>query len=258
MVRGVPLLEQTAEQVARLIVDQFISRIGSPIVVHSDQGRNFDSDLFRAVCNLLEVARTRTTQPPTSNGQVVRYNRVILGLIRCHISGENDRWNEAIPLLTRAIRSMKNRHTSMTANMLMLGRRRAAVQLVNNRVGRGRDRGKHRPPPPPSHSFPCPSPSRPSAPGHITPQSSKREDSHGDSPAPTRRPAGCSLMDGPMFQDSEVEESFPIPCGGVWFRKGDRMPSTLPRPLSPSACRLTPSHPHLFPPLHPTPAQMRL
>ena len=127
-----PLPDQTAEQVARVIVDQFISRFGSPIVIHSDQGRNFESDLFRAVCNLLEVARTRTTPThPASNGQVERYNRVILALIRCHISGENDRWDEAIPLLTGAIRSMKNRHTGMTANMLMLGREvRRPISLV--------------------------------------------------------------------------------------------------------------------------------
>ena len=63
-----------------------------------------------------------------------------------------------------------------------------------------------------------------------------------------RPPAGCSLMDDPIFQDSEAEESFPIPCGGVWFRKGARMPDTLSR-----LRRLTPSHPHPFPLLHPTP-----
>ena len=45
-----------------------------------------------------------------------------MALIRCHIDGASDKWDEAVPLLAGAIRSMQNRHTGMTANMLMLGR----------------------------------------------------------------------------------------------------------------------------------------
>ena len=118
-----PLPDQTAEQVARVVVDQFIARFGSPLYIHSDQGRNFGSDLFGSVCELLDIVKTRTTPThPASNGQVERYNTILLALIRCHIDGASDKWDEAVPLLAGAIRSMQNRHTGMTANMLMLGR----------------------------------------------------------------------------------------------------------------------------------------
>ena len=118
-----PLPDQTAEQVARVVVDQFIARFGSPLYIHSDQGRNFESDLFGSVCELLDIAKIRTTPThPASNGQVERYNTILLALIRCHIDGASDKWDEAVPLLAGAIRSMQNRHTGMTANMLMLGR----------------------------------------------------------------------------------------------------------------------------------------
>ena len=118
-----PLPDQTAEQVARVVVDQFIARFGSPLYIHSDQGRNFESDLFGSVCELLDIVKTRTTPThPASNGQVERYNTILLALIRCHIDGASDKWDEAVPLLAGAIRSMQNRHTGMTANMLMLGR----------------------------------------------------------------------------------------------------------------------------------------
>ena len=118
-----PLPDQTAEQVARVVVDQFIARFGSPLYIYSDQGRNFESDLFGSVCELLDIVKTRTTPThPASNGQVERYNTILLALIRCHIDGASDKWDEAVPLLAGAIRSMQNRHTGMTANMLMLGR----------------------------------------------------------------------------------------------------------------------------------------
>ena len=68
-----PLPDQTAVTVARAVVDNFISRFGCPMVIHTDQGRNFESDLFKAVCTLLEISKTRTTPThPCSNGQVER------------------------------------------------------------------------------------------------------------------------------------------------------------------------------------------
>ena len=95
----------------------------SPLYIHSDQGRNFEIDLFGSVCELLDIVKTRTTQThPASNGQVERYNTILLALILCHIDGASDKWDEAVPLLAGAIRSRQNRHTGMTANMLMLGR----------------------------------------------------------------------------------------------------------------------------------------
>ena len=118
-----PLPDQTAVTVARAVVDNFISRFGCPLVIHTDQGRNFESDLFKAVCTLLEISKTRTTPThPCSNGQVERYNRTLLGLIRCHVADGKHNWDESVPLMAGAIRSMQNRHTGQTANMMMLGR----------------------------------------------------------------------------------------------------------------------------------------
>ena len=89
-----PLPEQTAEQISRVVIDNFISRFGIPVHIHTDQGANFTSALFHEICKLLEIAKTRTTPyPPCSNGQVERYNRTLLQLIRCHLK-DNTRWDE--------------------------------------------------------------------------------------------------------------------------------------------------------------------
>ena len=70
-----PLPDQSAERIARTVIDQVFSRFGSPVYIHSDQGRNFDGNLFKAVCQIYQVAKTRTTPyRPCSNGQVERYN----------------------------------------------------------------------------------------------------------------------------------------------------------------------------------------
>ena len=89
----------------------------------SDQGRQFESDLFSALCKLLEIRKQRTTPGhPAANGQVERYNRLILSLVRCHLDNGNNHWDEKLPLLSAAVRSMVNCSTGFTANMLMLGR----------------------------------------------------------------------------------------------------------------------------------------
>ena len=83
-----PLPNQGAEAVAEAFVNEFITRMGCPDIVHSDQGTNVQSELFQSVCRLLDIARTRTTPyHPSSNGQVERMNRTLLQAIRCTLEG---------------------------------------------------------------------------------------------------------------------------------------------------------------------------
>lgn len=44
-----PVARQTAEVVARVFVDGFVSRFGSPLEVHTDQGKQFEGNLFKAI-----------------------------------------------------------------------------------------------------------------------------------------------------------------------------------------------------------------
>ena len=118
-----PLPEQSSERIAKASVDRFFSHFGYPNTIHTDQGRNFDGELFRSLCQLLHVTKTRTTPyRPSSNGQVERYNRTILQTIRAFLQMELNQWDEQIQLVAAAIRATVNRSTGFTPNMLMLGK----------------------------------------------------------------------------------------------------------------------------------------
>ena len=118
-----PLPDQSAELVAKTMVDEFFSRFGCPLEIHTDQGKNFMSNLFSNLCGLLQIAKTRTTSyHPQGNGQVERVNRTLLQMIRCLRDKNIRNWDLYLPQLSGAIRATRNRSTGFTRNKLMLGR----------------------------------------------------------------------------------------------------------------------------------------
>ena len=61
-----PTKDQRAKTVAEILVSKIFSRFGPPTVIHSDQGRNFESNLMQEVCCLMGVHKSRTSayHPP--------------------------------------------------------------------------------------------------------------------------------------------------------------------------------------------------
>ncbi|GFX50477.1 retrovirus-related Pol polyprotein from transposon 17.6 [Trichonephila clavipes] len=53
--------DQEASTVAEVLVQHWISRVGVPLQLHSDQGRNFDSAVCKRLCEILAIDKTRTT-----------------------------------------------------------------------------------------------------------------------------------------------------------------------------------------------------
>ena len=64
---------------ADVLVHGFISRFGVPTQIHSDEGAQFESKFFQALCDLLGMEKTQTTPyHPQSDGLVERFNQVAL------------------------------------------------------------------------------------------------------------------------------------------------------------------------------------
>ena len=126
--------DQTTETTAWTLVNEVIARFGAPLSIHTDQGKNFESRLFTEVCQLLEIAKTRTTPyHPSSNGQVERINRTLLQMIWCYVNPGQQDWDECLPLLASAYRRVPHRGTGFSPNRMMLGRE----TLMPQDLGRG-------------------------------------------------------------------------------------------------------------------------
>ena len=118
-----PLPNQEATTVAEKLVNEFICRFGVPRELHSDQGRNFESKVFAEICKLLDIEKTRTTPlHPQSDGQVERFNRTLIEMLRGKIKEDQKDWDLQLPACMMAYRSAVHESTGVSPNLLMLGR----------------------------------------------------------------------------------------------------------------------------------------
>ena len=122
-VECIPLPDQTAAQLAEVALHNFFCRLGLPLQIHTDQGRNFTGRVFSDLCARLQVAKTRTTPyHPNANGQVERYNRTLLQAIRCLLPERQSSWDVHLPLVGMALRAGVNHTTGFSPNLMILGR----------------------------------------------------------------------------------------------------------------------------------------
>ncbi|GBM40817.1 Retrovirus-related Pol polyprotein from transposon 412 [Araneus ventricosus] len=115
---AIPIPDQEASTVAEELVRAWISRYGVPMILHSDQGTNFNSALFTELCKLLGILKTRKTAlHPESD--VERFNRTILSHLSLFVSKNQTDWDTHSPLFLLAYWSADHEVTGCTpADML--------------------------------------------------------------------------------------------------------------------------------------------
>ena len=128
----IPVPDMTAEVCAQKILNEFISRWGCPLSVHSDQGRTYESAVFKQLCRMLEIRKTRTSpRHPQGNGQSERFNRTLLRMVKAYLCGEQRDWDLHLGCLAGAYRATPNESTKLSPNLLTIGREvRLPAELV--------------------------------------------------------------------------------------------------------------------------------
>ncbi|CAK1595092.1 unnamed protein product [Parnassius mnemosyne] len=70
--------EEASTVADKLLVHEVFCRFGVPLEIHSDQGRNFESQIFEETCRVMGTHKTRTTSyHPQSDGMVARFNQTL-------------------------------------------------------------------------------------------------------------------------------------------------------------------------------------
>lgn len=79
-----PIRDMEATTVAKVLVEKFISQFGVP---------SFESTVFKHVCNLLGISKTRTSPYyPQSDGMIERMNRTLKNMLTSFVSKNQKDW----------------------------------------------------------------------------------------------------------------------------------------------------------------------
>ena len=118
---GIP--NQEAGTVAVKLVDEMFCRFSPPEQVHSDQGRQFESELLKEICSLLQIKKTHTTPyRPQGNGMVERFNRTLLDMLATTVNDHPADWEVYIRKLCFAYNTSIHSSTGYSPFFLMMGR----------------------------------------------------------------------------------------------------------------------------------------
>ena len=121
--KAVPLPNQTSETIATAFIEHWVSIFGTPVQLHTDQGRNFESTLIHELCQLLKIDKTRTTPyHPSGNGQCERQNSTAMNLVHSYASQDPYNWDKHLSLAMMGYNGTKHATTGFEPNRLMLGK----------------------------------------------------------------------------------------------------------------------------------------
>ena len=128
----VPLKTMKAEEVCSAFVDRWIAYHGLPKQVHCDQGTSFENSIFKSMCELLDIEKTRCTpRYPQSNGLVERAQRSLINMLNCVIQNNPFQWDRLIGLCALAYNNTKHQSTGIAPAKLVYGRLLSlAIDLV--------------------------------------------------------------------------------------------------------------------------------
>lgn len=116
-----PIHRQDAEELKRVIM-QAISLFGVPKLMVTDKGRMFESNAFvswitELGCNLHYI----TPEMHHANGQVERYIRTVLNMLRIQVNYKNVSWSDALWKVQLVLNITKQKTTQASPLNLLIG-----------------------------------------------------------------------------------------------------------------------------------------
>ena len=123
LVHFIPTVDTaSAEDVARLFIDNVFVHHGMPERIVSDRDTRFTGTFWQAMCDTWHIQRQMSTAyHPQTDGQTERVNRTLEDMLRHWCSPDQDDWDEYLKLAEFACKNAVHASTGETPFMLTFG-----------------------------------------------------------------------------------------------------------------------------------------
>ena len=119
---AVPIPNKESATVAKAFMDTWVFRYGVPRAVLTDQGKEFDSYLFKDCCELMDSWKKRTTPfHARCNGLTERLNQTIERMLSAFVQENQRDWDRQIHPVMMAYRTAVQESTGVTPYAMMFG-----------------------------------------------------------------------------------------------------------------------------------------
>ncbi|KAL4100899.1 hypothetical protein QTP88_020924 [Uroleucon formosanum] len=120
---AVALASTDATTVARAFVECCVCIFGIPTSILTDCGTNFLSDVFKNMCKLLDIEKSKTTPwHPQTNGYLERSHKTLKNYLRSFVDKDNN-WDKLLCYSTFCYNTTVHTSTDFTPYELLFGRK---------------------------------------------------------------------------------------------------------------------------------------
>lgn len=120
-VEACPTRDICGTTVAKVLFEQWISRYGCPVKLTSDQGRQFESQIFQELMKYLGIDKSRTTPyHPQCNGAIERWHRSLKAALMARLTTGS--WVDELPAVLLGLRAAPRGDSGVSAAEYVFGK----------------------------------------------------------------------------------------------------------------------------------------